>query len=330
MAKDELFGMMMGQVVAQAVFVAAELGLADLVASGRSTAREMAEAAGAHEQALYRLLRFLASHGVFCEGADGRFELTPKAELLRSDVEDSQRAAARMFGNCSQAMSHLLHSVKTQESGFVKAHGKPIFDHLAENPEEAAVFDAAMTCIHGGETDAVLDAYDFQSIGTLADIGGGNGSALTSALRRHSSLDGILFDQPHVIERAKPAMLANGVGERCRFVGGNFFEEIPSGADAYIMRHIIHDWYDEQAAQILRNCRRAIPADGRLLIVEAVVSDGNGPDPARLFDMVMLMVPGGLERDEAHYARLLRQSGFQLTDIVPTRSVVSVVEARPV
>ncbi|HSR54103.1 MAG TPA: methyltransferase, partial [Acidobacteriota bacterium] len=210
-----------------------------------------------------------------------------------------------------------------------KAHGKPIFEHLAENPEEAAIFDAAMTCIHGGETDAVLDAYDFGPFGTLADIGGGNGSALSSALERHSDLNGILFDQPHVIERNRSALMANGLGDRCRFVGGNFFEAIPAGADAYMMRHIIHDWYDEQATQILRNCRRAIPEDGRLLIVEAVISEGNGPDPAKLFDMVMLMVPGGLERDEAHYARLLRQSGFKLTDIVPTESVVSVVEARP-
>ncbi|HSR51104.1 MAG TPA: methyltransferase, partial [Acidobacteriota bacterium] len=166
MAKDELFRMMMGQVVAQAVFVAAELGLADLVASGKRTVEELAEATGTHEGALRRVLRFLASHGVFSESEDGGFDLTPKTELLRSDVEDSQRPAARMWLNCSQAVCHLLHSVKTQESGFVKAHGKPIFEHLAENPEEAAIFDAAMTCIHGGETDAVLDAYDFGPFGT--------------------------------------------------------------------------------------------------------------------------------------------------------------------
>ncbi len=187
-----------------------------------------------------------------------------------------------------------------------------------------------MPAIHGHETTAMLEAYDFSAIQLLADIGGGNGSLIGAVLQRYPKLKGLLFELGHVVGRARESLRAYGVDNRCSVLEGNFFESVPSGADAYLFRHIIHDWTDEQSVQILNNCRKVIPNNGRLLIIEAVVPTGNEPSLAKDFDMVMLALPGGIERTEEEYRFLLELAGFQLSSITPTASVISVVEGKPI
>jgi len=322
--------MITGYWVSKAVYVAAKLGLADLLADGPKSVSVLASETGADERALYRLLRALASVGVFCGRADGTYEQTPLSATLRSGA-DGMRAFAIMAGeSLYEAWGDLFHSVTTGEVAFEKRFGMPFFEHLSRAPEESArVFDEAMTQIHGHETPAMLAAYDFSDCRTVADVGGGNGSVLTAILERHSNTRGLLFDLPHVIERAATEMAARGLAERCCTVAGSFFEHVPEGADCYLMRHIIHDWNDEQCRTILGHCRRAIPADGRLLVVEAVIPEGNGFFFEKLLDLNMMAVPGGLERTEREYADLLASADFTLRRVVPTEASISVIEAVP-
>jgi hypothetical protein len=223
----------------------------------------------------------------------------------------------------------LHHSAVTGESGFTKVFGQPLFSYLGTHPDVAQIFDAAMVAIHGHETPAMLDAYDFGSTLVLADIGGGSGSLIAATLQRFPKLKGILFELDHVIRRTGESFKTYGIGDRCSLIAGNFFEALPSGADTYLFRHIIHDWSDEQSVQILKNCRKVIPNTGRLLIIEVVVPTGNESSPAKDFDMVMLVLPGGIERTEEEYRVLLKEAGFQLSSVTPTRSAVSIVEGKP-
>jgi hypothetical protein len=199
---------------------------------------------------------------------------------------------------------------------------------LSEHPDKGPVFDAAMTAIHGRETQATLDAYDFSGIRVLADIGGGNGSNLIGILNRYPQMRGLLFDLPRVVDRAHQILERAGMSERCRVVGGDFFESIPGEADAYLLRHVIHDWDDEKSVAILESAHRAAREDTRLLLVECVVPSSNEPSFSKLMDLNMLLVPGGFERTPAEYRGLFDQAGFQLTRIVPTRDVVSVLEGK--
>lgn len=323
--------MITGTWIAQAVYVVAKLGVADRLAESPRTADELAAATGMNGRALYRILRALASVGVFAERPDGRFELTPLAETLRDDVPGSRRAMAIMMGEeHHRCYGDLLESVRTGETAFERIYGQPIFAYLAEHPEQARTFDAAMTAIHGPETEAVLDAYDLSGFNLVADIGGGNGTTLVGTLKRHPNLKGLLFDMPGVVERARTGIGAAGLADRCRTVAGDFFQSVPEGADAYMLRHIIHDWDDEKSIAILRNVRKAIGANGKLLIVESVIPPGNGPSFGKLLDLTMLLIPGGLERTEEEFARLFESAGFRLTRVVPTTAEVCVIEGSPV
>ncbi|HEY2839267.1 MAG TPA: methyltransferase [Pirellulales bacterium] len=315
----------------QAVYVAARLEIADLLAAGPLRADELAARTKTHALSLYRLLRTLASRGIFAEGADGRFQLTPLADALRKDAPDSKWAMAIMLGSEPyHAWGDLLHNVQTGECAFTHRYGKPLFDFLAEHPEKARDFDAAMTSIHGRETAAMLDAYDFSGVTTLVDAGGGNGSTLAEILKRHTSMQGVLFDLPHVVAAAEERLRAAGVASRCRAIGGSFFETAPSGGDAYILRHIIHDWDDEQSVQILSCVRRAMSEKSRLLVVEYVIQTGNEPAPGKYYDLAMMVLPGGMERTEAEYRQLFDAGGLRLARIVPTAADVCVIEAAPV
>lgn len=328
--QDVMMRMLSGYWVAQSLHVAAQLGLADLVKNGPRAVADLATATGTHTRSLHRLLRTLASVGVFAEDAQGRFGLTPLAECLRSDRPGSQYSVALMMGEEHyRAWGDLLYSVQTGRPAFDRLYGQPIFPYLASNPRAARIFDDAMTGVHGAETADMLDAYDFSGLGTLVDVGGGNGSVLIATLQRNPNLRGILFDRADVVERAKANLDAAGLGGRCAAASGNFFEAVPPGGDAYFMRHIIHDWDDEQSLTILRNCRKAVPASGKLLLVEAVIPPGNEPFFGKLMDLNMLVIPGGLERTEAEYRELFSAAGFRLARIVPTRSWVSVIEAVP-
>jgi hypothetical protein len=311
----------------QCVYVAAKLGIADLLANGPQSVDNLAQQTGTHRPSLFRLLRALASLKVFAEEPGQRFRLTPAAEPLRRDVPGSQWAMAVMMGEEHfRAWGELLYSVRTGKIGFDKVFGRPVFEFLSQHPEQAAIFDKAMVGVHGRETSAMLDAYDFSAFASVVDIGGGNGSTLSGILEKHRSIHGTLFDLPGVIQRAGVAVDAAGLSDRIHLVDGDFFESVPAGADAYVLRHIIHDWEEEKAIRILTNVRQAIARDGRLLVVESVIPPGNEPFFGKLLDLTMLVIPGGQERTEPEYRDLLGKAGFRLVRIVPTAAEVSVIE----
>jgi hypothetical protein len=327
--RQQLLEMLTAYWVSQAIHVAAKLRLADLVADGPKTAQELAEATKSEPQALYRLLRALASVDIFKEDNQGSFALTPTAECLL-DRPGSQHAVALMMGEEHfRSWGDLLYSVQTGKPAFDQIYGKPVFDYLSEHPEQAKIFDAAMTGFHGPETQAMIDAYDYTGINTLVDIGGGNGTVISTVLKKYPAMKGILYDLPGVVERAKQNLAAAGLGGRCQTLTGSFFEAVPKGGDAYMMRHIIHDWTDEQCQTILSHCRKVMPAHGRLLIIEMVIKPGNEAQPAKWLDLNMLVLPGGRERTEEEYRTLLAGAGFRLERIVPTPTEVSVIEGRP-
>jgi SAM-dependent methyltransferase len=323
--------LVLGFTPAQALAVAAELGIADLVATEPKTAEQLASATGTNPHALFRLLRYLASLGVFRADEHRRFDLTPMASLLRSDTEHSMRPMTQIMGRIAPtAVNHLLDSVRSGKNPFEAGFGQPLFAYLSEHRDEAVLFDAAMNGFHSGETDAVLAAYDFTGISTLTDVGCGNGTVLLATLKRHGGLRGVFFDLPHVVERAEAGIKAAGLGNRFEIAKGDMFEAVPPGADAYHMRHIIHDWPDDACVRIFRNIRRVIPPTGRLLIVEMVVPEDNNPSLAKTFDMVMMLFPpNGAERTEKEYRHLLKSGGFEMSGITPTASPVFVIEARP-
>ncbi|MGE3804113.1 MAG: methyltransferase [Gemmataceae bacterium] len=326
--QQQIIDMINANWLSQAVYVAAKLRIADHLQAGPRSVDELARLSQAHAPALYRLLRMLASKGVFFEESGQSFRTTPLADCLRSDVPGSQYGLALMNGEEQyRAWGELLHSVKTGQTGFEKVFGKPIFDYLAENPEAAATFDQAMVGVHGAETVAMLEAYDFSHVRTFCDIGGGNGSVLCALLQHHPGLKGMLYDLPNVIERAKGNLQRAGIAERCQCVAGSFFESVPAGADAYFLRHILHDWYDDRCLTILKNIHAVLPAAGKVLVCEYVIPPGNDPSPGKLLDLTMLVVPGGKERTEAEYRELFASAGLRLERVVNTPVGVSILEA---
>lgn len=327
---QQLDQMITGYWISQAIFAVAKLGIADLLKDGPRSASQLAETTSVNPDALYRLLRALASVGIFSEGEPRQFSLTSMAELLQSDAPGSKRALALMSGDEQfRAWAEIEYSIQTGRTAFDKVFGKPVFDYLGEHPDKARIFDAAMVGIHGRETSSILEAYDFSGIGLVADIGGGNGSQITSILQKHPTMQGILFDLPHVVQRARPRLDAAGLSGRCQLVSGSFFESVPKGADAYVMRHIIHDWDDEKALTILRSCHAAMSATGKLLVIESIIPAGNEPFGGKLLDLVMLLIPGGKERTADEYQALFAGAGFEISRIVPTGTEISIIEAVP-
>jgi hypothetical protein len=325
-----LLQMMTGYWISKAIYVAAKLGIADLLVDGPHGAEELAEATQTQASALYRVLRALASVGIFREVAPSRFALTPLAELLRSNTSDSMRALAIMYAEEQyRAWDDVLHSVRTGQPAFEHAFGMPYFDYFTTHPEASQVFNEAMVGWTTQVVDAVVAAYDFSPFGTVMDVGGGHGALLAAILKSHTTARGILFDVPHVVESAEPLLTAAEVADRCTLVGGDFFAEIPPGADAYVLAQILHDWDDERSVAILEQVRRAIPEQGKLLVVELVLPEGNDPFLGKWLDLHMLVLLGGRERTAAQYTTLLQTAGFELTRTVSTRTGQSVVEAIP-
>jgi hypothetical protein len=325
--------MLTGKWVSASISVVAELGIADLLAKGDRTADELADAVSAHGPSLYRVLRALASVGVFAETEDRRFTLTPLAACLGSNVPNSVREFARFVAipAASRSWDHLMHSVKTGETGLRKAFAvNNAFDYLRTHPEEAAIFDGAMTDNSRQSAPAVAQAYDFGRFRQLVDVAGGHGLLLATILQRFPSLEGVLFDLPEVIAGAKNALATYGLDGRCKIIGGDFFQAVPAGADAYMLKHIIHDWDDERALAILRNIRKAIQLSGRLLIVEVIIAPGNEPSFGKLLDLEMLVIPGGRERTSDEYRDLFAGAGFRLAEIHETTAPTSIIEGVPV
>ena len=328
---EQLSRMMATAALSRAICTLGELGVADHIASGSpQPVAELAKRIGAEEDPLYRMMRFTASYGVFRETPGHAFDHTPLSDVLRTDAPVSFRPAAQMFHRIFAGWNGLHHAVQSGGGSFTHVYGKPLFDHIGENPELAPIFDAGMTAFHGHETDAMLEAYDFSGIEKLADIGGGNGTLLSAVLQRYPDMKGILYDLGHVVGRTRESMKSLGLGARCSLIEGNFFDAVPDGADAYLLRHIIHDWTDEQSVQILGNCRTVMPANGRILLVEYGVPGPNEASLGKDADMIMLAFPGGKERTEQEYRALFEKSGFRLSTVTATRSAVCVIEGKPV
>jgi hypothetical protein len=319
------------------MYVAAKLRLADHLAAGPRDAAALAECTQTQGPSLNRLLRLLASVGIFVEQADGKFALTPLAEMLRSDVPGSMRDSVLLFTGIGiqDAWKELEYCVRTGEPAFRRndPDGDP-FSALAKDPEAAAAFDKAMATFAPYTSAAVAAAYDFSALGTLADVGGGNGAIMIGILKAYPQLRGIVFDLPQVAERAKQQLEDVGLSDRCQAVAGSFFEEVVPGADAYLLKHVIHDWNDEKATAILRNCRAAMSAEAKLLIVEGVypprIDQSLESRGAAANDVNMLVSTGGRQRTEGEFRQLFAAAGFRLTRIVPTTARVSVIEGEPV
>jgi hypothetical protein len=316
-----------GYWVSQSIYVAAKLGIADLLKDSPKSCDELATATGTNAPSLYRVLRALASLGVFAETQPNHFTLTPLAACLQSDVPDSIRAYVIMRGEEQyRAWGEFMYSVQTGGSSFEHIYGMNLFEYLAQNPESAKIFDESMTNSSAIESAAIAASYDFSSIQTLVDVAGGQGLLIASILKSNPTLKGVLFDQPYVIERAKGFLEAEGLLERCQLAAGNFFESVPQGGDAYILKRIIDNWDDEKAIAILKQCHKVIPDNGKLLVAEQVIPPGNQPFKGKFVDLHMLTVTSGRARTEAEYRALFEKAGFKLTRIVPTQDEVSIIE----
>jgi hypothetical protein len=322
----------MGALVSQAISVIARLGVADVLAGGPQPVGEIAERVGAHSTALYRVLRALGDVGVVAELENRQFALTPLGELLRSDVPGSLRGWATMVGMPFHRYpwTDLYETVQTGESAFDRVHGTKVFDYLAEHPEDAVIFDAAMTPISTNESVSIVEAYDFSRFSTIIDVGGGRGDLLAVILSANPHLQGVLFDVPTVVADIYEELSDAEVLDRCKVVSGDFFDSVPQGGDAYLLSAIIHDWSDDQAVEILNTCRAAMADNACMLLAETVLPEGASPSMGKLADLEMLvMTAGGRQRTEAEHRALLGRAGLRLTRIVPSTGMVSLVEAVP-
>ncbi len=327
-----LFQMATGYWVSQAIYVAAKLGIADLLKDGPQSCVALATATGADATSLFRLMRALASVGVFSHVQRDRFALSRLAETLQTEVHGSLRAIVITLGEIHyQACGNLLHSVQTGSPAFNSVFGASLFDYLQQNADAADTFNQGMSNLSSMLAYAVLMAYDFAGISSIVDIGGGQGNLLERILQFNLDIKGTVFDTASTIQRAKQR-LGNGnnaLGRRCSYVTGDFFTSVPQGADAYLLCGVIHDWDDECAVTILRNCRKAVTKKSKMLLVDMIVPDAASASFSKLLDLNMLVMNGGRERTQAEFCGLLDSSDYRLTRIVPTMAPQSVIEAVP-
>jgi hypothetical protein len=318
-------------VIARALYAFAKLGIADTLGDRTVSSEELAAATGLNPRALYRLLRTLSTADVVLESRNHLFTLAPLGEALRSDAPGSMRAWAIFSGEpfYLKAWEQIVHSIQTGQPAWEQVHKMPIFEYIAKHPEAAQIFDQAMTSLSAGEAPAIADAYDFSGVRKLADIGGGQGLLLRSILKAHPEMKGILFDRPDAVEGVQAQLVTDGLAERCEVVAGDFFQAVPAGADAYVLKYVIHDWDDERGLAILENCRRAMTNDAKLLLVETIVPLPGESHYAKLQDLEMMVIAGSQERTVDEYSRLLGQAGFTLVRVVPTTEPASILEAVP-
>ena len=321
--------------VARALYVAAKLGVADLLGERPKSGAELAAATGTHAPSLERVMRLLACEGVFAKDGWGRFALTPVSVSLQAHRAGSLRdlIVHQLGEEPYQAWGELMESVRTGVTAFDRTFGVGVWEYRARHPEYAALFDAAMSDYAGVHTDAVIEAYPFSAFRRVVDLGGGVGEFLVCLLAAHPGMNGVLFDLPHVAERAREQIASAGLANRCEVLGGDIFAGVPEGADAYILSRVIHDWDDARALTILRNCRRAIPPHGKLLLIERILPAKTEPSPAArsllASDLMMMVMNGGGERTEEEYQVLLRAAGLAPAKVTPTRTAVSVIETQP-
>jgi O-methyltransferase domain/Dimerisation domain len=327
--QDQLIQMATAHWMSRILYVAAEMNLAERLAEGPRTAKELAQSTKTDAPSLYRLMRALASLGLFTEGSSHRFSLTPLGDALRTNTV--RATVLTLAGDLlTKSLEQLPYSVQTGKSGFEKVFGMPFFEYLADHPTDASMFSETMVGFHGSEPAAVAAAYDFSQFETIIDVGGATGNLLATILRRHPKPRGILFDLPHVVRDAPALIEARGLADRITIEAGNFFESAPTAAGAYLLSHIIHDWSEAQCLTILGNCRRMMKPKSRLLIIETVLAPGDAPHLGKMLDMFMLtLFTGAQERTEPEYRGLLDKAGFRLSRVVSTESAVSIVEAFP-
>ncbi len=323
--------MISGYYLTQAIYAAAKLNIADELVKGPRDARSLAAAVGADAGSLYRLLRALASMGIFALGRDERFRMTSLGHALRSDAALSLRPWAIYNGEPFhwRSWGKLLPAVRTGSSGVELCFDTTFFDLLEADAAASAAFDAAMSSLADALNPVLSRSYDFGQIRTLADIGGGNGNFLAAILRRYPRLHGVVFDAPHVARNARSFIERQRLANRCMVLGGDFFTAVPAGFDGYLLKQVLHDWTDARALVILKHIRAAVASPGILLLVEMVVPPGNAPAMAKLVDLEMLACTGGRERTAAEFGQLLGAAGFALKQIRPTTSPLCILEAVP-
>jgi hypothetical protein len=329
-AHSGMFQLLNGVFVAGALACLARLGIPDLVEYGPKSADELATQLGADARALYRLMRATASVGVLSEGPDGKFSQTPLSAVLRSNANPSLRAFAIMHGLDWHGLgwSELEYCVRTGKPAIDKIYGMPIFQFFEQRPEDGKLFNQAMSDLSTIDSPAVADAYSFGEIHSIVDVAGGHGLLLATILARNPHMKGTLYDMPHVVAGAHDGPL-KPMMERCTLASGDMFASVPAGADAYIMKHILHDWPDDVCIKILKACRKAVNPGGKLLVVDNVIQPGNDFAPGKFLDLQMLIFPGGCERTEKQFRDLFKAAGWKLSRVVPTVAAESIVEGVP-
>jgi hypothetical protein len=331
-AAYSLLDLIQGSVITQAISVAARLGIADVLGDGPLSAEEIAKRAGSDPEATYRLLRTLSGYSVFAVEPDGRFGLTPISDALRENAPDSMRGMAILMGHplLWEDWGHLLSSVRTGEANLPKLRGTGAYDFLMANPEYAAVFFQGMRSISESETDQVLAAYDFSQFRAIVDVSGGRGGLLAGILSQAPSSRGVLYDSEFATADAPSVFDAAGVGERVTIENGTCFDKLPAGADAYVLKHVIHDFPEAECLAVLKNVRDAIAADGKVLVIEYVLNGNNERHIGNIIDLWLLLLLGAKERTLPEYTKLFAKAGLKVIRAVPTTCPVSIIEAVPV
>ncbi len=327
---NTLYRMAVGFRNTQALYVVAKLGVADLLAQRPSDSGELSQSLGVNARALFRVMRALAAQGVFTQDPSDRFGLTPISQLLRSDAPDSMRYIVISYGERQyEAAGKLIHTVRTGKTAFDHIYGKSFFDYLSGNEESNLVFNLFMAQSHRRSGEH-LEFYDFSKKMLVVDVGGGQGHLITHLLRLYPHLFGILYDLPQGVSHAAKYLEEQEVNDRCQVVTGSFFDSVPKGGDVYLLSRVLHDWSDYKAGQILRSCRKAIGSAGVLLIMDAVIPEGDAPHLGKQVDLQMLFLIGGMERTEGEWRRLLEASGFALNSVTSTGTQFDVIEASPI
>jgi len=325
--RQELFRIISGCKFTQALYVAAKLGVADHIARRPMTADELAKKVGANPKALLRLMRHLAALDIFTQDESKKFGLTPLGELIRGDSPESMRYGAIYAGEENyKATGDLLHSVRTGETAFNHLYGKGHFEWMAEHPDASSTFNKAMAQSLR-RLQNPLESYDYSGKHLIVDVGGGRGDLITSIIRVNPGLKGILFDLPQGTEEAQSHLKTKGVADRCQIIRGSFFDSVPEGGDIYVLSRILHDWPDDKASTIIANCRKAIRADGTLLIRDNVLTDRD--EIGSQLDLTMMIMTGGEERTESEWRNLLQAAGFTLTKVHRKEGQLDLIEAKP-
>ncbi len=326
--RDKIRQIATGFILSRALTLAAELKIADTLKDAPKSAHEIATELSLHIDSLYRLLRFLSSHKIFEENNNHQFCLTPISQLMISDAPDSMHAYLDMLADNPpwDSIRNMYHTIKTGEPAFEHLHNVKFFEYMLQHPESNCRFNAGMSSFTSPDDSSIVNAFNFDKYKCVVDVGGGKGSFLATILSSYKDISGVLYDQPEIVNEPVEA-ISNYSSKRCEIKKGDFFKNVPQGGDLYTLKLILHDWDDELAVKILKNCHAALPADGKLLVIEGVMSKGNEPDPHKQLDMSMMLIFGGRERTEKEFDGLFLQAGLRLSRIIPTPSRLSIIEA---